>query len=100
MTDPDANNLWHLILTPAGVAHTEPLDGSRLAELPMEVCEMEPLSPARAQELIELFAKLSAQQTSSAEHADCPCPICSPQQRERVADAVRRALSDPPVGFG
>jgi hypothetical protein len=99
MIDRDARNLWHVILTPVGVALAEPLDRSRLAELPMEVCDMEPLSPERAQELIELFATLSAGQTAPHQHADGPCPICSPPQRELVADAVRRALWDPPSGF-
>lgn len=98
MIDPDAKNLWHVILTATGVPLAEPLDRSRLAELPMEVCDMEPVSPARAQQLIELFAMLSAGQAVSHQHGDEPCPICSPQQRELVAEAVRRALADPPSG--
>lgn len=93
--DPRDKNLWHVVLTPAGVEVCEPLDASALAGLPLEVCHMEPVGPERAQQLIELFAMVSAGQAGAHEHGrafEGPCPICSPLQRDLVADAVRRAM--------
>jgi hypothetical protein len=80
MFDPKSQGLLHVVLTPAA------------GQGELEVCHIEPVGAERAEELLELFAQVSAGEHASChEAADVPCPICSATQRDLVAEAVRRA---------
>ena len=101
MAKSKAGDLWHVILTPQGGQGCEPLDmkSGRLDGADLEVCHIEPVGQERAQELIELLAKMSTGGRGACHPHDAgtaPCPICSPVQRDHVAHAVRRALRDDP----
>ena len=98
MSDPKSSNLWHVILTPAdlqAIGSVRNLEQSLLDGLPLDVCHLEPIDAARASELTELFAKMSADESGPCHAGSAdgpPCPICSPPQQDLVAEAIRRAL--------
>jgi hypothetical protein len=81
MVDPKSQGLLHVVLTPAAGQGGE-----------LEVCHIEPVGPQRAEELLELFAEVSAGGQACHGAADVPCPICSGLQRDLVAEALRRAF--------
>lgn len=82
MFDSKSQGLLHVVLAPAAGQGGE-----------LEVCHIEPVGPDRAEELLELFAEVSADGHASCHGAaDVPCPLCSEVQRDLVAEAVRRAF--------
>lgn len=84
MSEPRSQGLMHVILTP-----TRGQDG----EVSLEVCQIEPVTAERAQQLMDMFTEVSDQGPGICPGtADAPCPICSPLQRDLVSEAVRRAL--------
>lgn len=98
MADSQPEDLWHVILTPAGEQGCEPMigmDEAELDEYSLEVCHMEAVGQDRAEELMDLFARMSTGADAAChQHGSdpAPCPICSPLQRDEVSHAVRRAL--------
>jgi hypothetical protein len=97
MADSQPDDLWHVVLTPAGVQSSElamGMDEAQLDEYSLEVCHMEAVGQDRAEELMDLFARMSTGGEAGHQHGSDPgpCPICSPSQRDLVSDAVRRAL--------
>jgi hypothetical protein len=84
MSDPKSQGLMHVVLTPVAGQ-----DG----ELSLEVCHVEPIGDARAEELLGLFEEVSADGHAACHGSSAgPCPLCSDWQRDLVPEAVRRAF--------